>query len=118
MENNYKKYRGNCKEECEKLVLKNPKLKLVLGWYHEPIWNTKEEHFWCVDEKGNIHDPTRLQFPSGGISEFYEEYIGVVQCAECGKEIQEKDIIMQGRFTVCSGICALRLVGLEDFNSK
>ncbi len=115
METNYSKYRGGCKKECEKLIKGNSKLILVRGYYHEPIWNTKEEHFWCVDENGNIIDPTKKQFPSGGISEFYEEFNGFVDCEECGISIPENEIVMQGRFPVCSHRCACRLVGLEDY---
>ena len=114
MSNNYMKYRGKCKELAEELSKKKG-YRLVKGFYNEPICNTKEQHWWCVDSNSIIHDPSRSQFPSGGIPGFYEEYNGFVDCEECGKKIAEKDIIMQGRFTVCSQKCALDLVGLGEY---
>ena len=111
---NYKKYRGHCRETAEKLS-KERGYKLVKGFYNEPIWNIKEQHWWCVDNNGKIYDPSAKQFPSGGIEGFYEEYTGFVNCEHCGKKIAEEHIIMQGRFPVCSEKCALFLVGLGDY---
>jgi hypothetical protein len=115
MENDYLKYRGKCKELCEDLVAKDPSLRLVKGWYYEAWWNKEEQHFWCEDKEGNIVDPSGRQFPSGGGNEFksfYREFIGVVNCEECGKEIDIDDAVMQGRYPCCSMMCAGKLVGL------
>jgi len=103
--------RGKCKELAEKLA-EEKGYRLVCGYYYEPHWSKKEQHWWCVDDQGNIHDPTKEQFPSKGIKEFYEEFNGFVECKNCGETIKEENAIMQGRFPVCSGQCALRLVGL------
>jgi formylmethanofuran dehydrogenase subunit E len=65
-----------------------------------------------VDDDGNIHDPTVKQFPSGGVKEFYREFDGTVECEECGKTVSEDDMILMGNYSVCSGSCARRLVGL------
>jgi len=111
-QSDYMKYRGRCKELCEALIKENPDLEIVRGYYHEPIWNTKEQHFWCKDKSGNIIDPTRKQFPSGGMPEYYEEFNGVIECSECGKRIKEEDADMAGNYPVCSQLCAYKLVGL------
>ena len=107
----YERYRGKCKEESEKLA-KEKGYILVRGYYYEPLWNREEPHWWCVDEDGVIHDPTRKQFPSGGIADFYTEFDGTVECAECGKIVEEKDIIPMGNYACCSDLCAMKLVGL------
>ena len=109
---NYLKYRGKCKILAEQLS-KEKGYELVRGYYNEPIWNTKEQHWWCVDDKGIIHDPSRKQFPSGGIAEFYERFNGYIDCKECGKSIHEDERIMIGRYAVCSDKCAGLLVGLK-----
>ena len=112
-EDDYKKYRGKCKEMCDELVAKDPSLKLVRGHYYEPQWNRDEPHWWCVDSNGKIVDPTRKQFPSQGQEGFYTEFDGTVDCAECGRIRLEKDIHMQGNYPVCKDTnCALKLIGL------
>lgn len=105
--------RGKCKELSEQAVKDNPNLILVRGWYHEPIWNTEEEHWWTKDkETGEIFDPTASQFPSGGMTSCYTEFTGTLSCSECGKMMTEEGMQMCGRFPVCSTECAMRLVGL------
>lgn len=111
MTTNYEKYRGRCKELSEELVKDNPSFTLVRGHYYEPMWNREEPHWWCVDENGTIHDPSKLQFPSAGCG-VYTEYSGFSDCEECGKSIPENEIIHMGRYTCCSSRCAKRLVGL------
>jgi hypothetical protein len=110
----YLKYRGKCKELAQKECDINKELTLVKGWYYCPIWNVKEQHWWCKDNKGNIVDPSRLQFPSGGVGD-YEEYQGTFPCSNCGKEILEKDIkqeFSQSVYILCSGDCYAKFVGL------
>lgn len=118
----YKKFRGNCKEYCEKLLEEFPdELQLKRGYFHEPSWQEKQPHWWLVDKNGKIHDPTALQFPSKGdnylkndlrVIGVYEEFDGYANCEECGKKIAEKDFVMQGRYPCCSERCAMKLVGL------
>lgn len=109
-ESDYLKFRGRCRELAEAACVEDPALTLVRGHYHCPIWG-KQAHWWCVRADGSIHDPTRAQFPSGGLGE-YEPFDGTLECAECGRTIQEADAIEMGRYAVCSDRCALRLVGL------
>lgn len=107
----YAKYRGKCKELSEAAVAKDSSLRLVRGYYYEPIWGTIEQHWWTVREDGTIYDPTKDQFPSRGLGT-YEEFDGWYNCEECGKEIEEKDAVYCGNYVVCSNQCAMRLVGL------
>jgi len=112
-DSDYAKYRGRCKKMSEELIASRPDLdlRLVRGFYYEPIWGTLEQHWWCVAPDGTIHDPTKDQFPTKGNS-FYEEFDGFMEREECGKRIAEADIIMRGNYPVCSNRCAMRLVGL------
>lgn len=104
--------RGKCKEKSEKLVAENSNLKLVRGWYHCYGWGTVEQHWWCKDKiTGEIVDPTKDQFPCRGTGD-YEEYKGILSCAECGKELPEEEMQLAGRYPVCSGECYGRLVGV------
>lgn len=107
----YAKYRGKCQEYCEAAILDDPSLALVRGYYYEPIWGTREEHWWTKRPDGTIFDPTREQFPSKGMGA-YEEFDGWLSCEECGKEIREEEAYMCGRYPCCSNACAMRLVGL------
>lgn len=109
--NNYLEYRGKCKEMAEAEIAKDPSLTLVRGWYYCPIWNRKEQHWWCKKPDGTIADPSRLQFPSGGLGE-YEEFKGVVTCAQCGKEIPEEKARFDSNYAFCSSLCNMRFVGL------
>ena len=109
---NYMKYRGKCVEETEKLAKKNPNLKIVKGFYYEPWWDREEEHQWCVDENGKIIDPTSMQYPSGGIAEFYREFDGTLKCSECSKQCEAKSMKHEGRYYFCSGECFGKFVGV------
>lgn len=111
MQSNYSKYRGKCKEYCEKAVAENPTLTMVRGYYFDPIWNTEEQHWWTVNPDGEIYDPTVKQFPSNGVG-IYTEFDGNITCEECGKIVKEEDGQGIGSFMVCSTSCACRLVGL------
>lgn len=108
MESDYSKYRGKCKEFSEKLVLKNPSLRLVRGWYHCPFWG-QQGHWWCEDSHGNIVDPTKLQFPSKG-NGTYEEFNGILTCDQCGKEFPEEEECSGSNYPVCSTQCYMSMV--------
>ncbi len=102
---NYTKYRGKCKEMCQEMLANDSSLTLVRGWYYESLWNREEAHWWLKDGKGKIIDPTKLQFPSGGINEFYREFQGTIECEQCKKLINEEGAIINGRFAICSKEC-------------
>lgn len=111
-ENDYLKYRGKCKEMCEQLVAENPSLVMVRGHYYCPIWNSREPHWWCKDGD-TIIDPTKNQFPSKGMGE-YEEFNGICECEQCGKEFKEEDGIGYGRYMFCSSNCICLCVLYES----
>lgn len=108
----YLKFRGKCKELSEALAAKHPNYTLVRGFYYEPLWSREEQHWWCVDEQGTIHDPSRKQFPSGGIPEFYKAFDGMIDCAECGNQVAEDQARLDGRYAFCSYECNGKFVGV------
>lgn len=108
---NYKLYRGKCKEMSEALVASNPELRLVRGHYFCPLWASNEPHWWCVDKDGVIHDPTKLQFPSRGEG-IYEEFDGIVECSNCGKEMKEEEASFSSNYAFCSNLCHGKFVGV------
>lgn len=81
--------RGKCEAQSKAAVEADPTLRLVRGWYHDPDWG-RQEHWWTEHPDGTIYDPTSAQFPFGGITAFYEEYVGVFPCANCGKDVAEE----------------------------
>lgn len=107
----YARYRGKCKEYCEKAVQDDPTLRLVRGWYHCPMWG-KQAHWWTVKPDGSIFDPTVKQFPTAGFGADYEEFDGRVECAECGKEIPEEEASFESNYAFCSYLCHGRFVGV------
>ena len=111
METNYQKYRGKCKEFVDKAIEDAPSLTAVRGHYDCPIWGL-QAHWWCVKTDGSIYDPTAKQFPSGGITEYYIPFNGMVNCAECDKEIPEEEAYPYGNYMFCSQQCTMRFVGL------
>lgn len=106
----YIKYRGKCKEFSIKLIEEDPSLRLVRGYYFCPYWG-KQEHWWCKKEDGTIVDATKDQFPSKGNGS-YEEYIGIIECSECGVSMKEEEASFDGRFAFCSYKCHGRFVGV------
>lgn len=99
--------RGKCKEFSEAAVAADPTLRLVRGWYHDPIWG-QQEHWWTERPDGTIHDPTAGQFPVGGVAVFYEEYRGVFPCYGCGVEVSEESHYNG----CCTYECYGRMVGV------
>jgi hypothetical protein len=75
------------------------------------MWG-KQQHWWCVDEDGNIIDPTVNQFPTKGAGAEYEEFNGNVKCSECGKDGHEDEFEKDGRYVFCSSQCYGKFVGL------
>ena len=115
MQSDYEKYRGKCKEYVDKAVEVDPSLTAVQGWYVCLYRGVKEPHWWCVDKKGKIYDPTKKQFLSHGLGD-YIPYEGIVECAECGIKILEQDAHFDGNYAFCKGTnCYAIFVGLGDY---
>ena len=107
----YPKFRGKCKEYSEALIAKDPTLTLVRGFYICPIWG-EQQHFWVKDQKGNIIDPTKNQFPSRGCGD-YIEWDNKYYCDECGKETTPETGFVYGCFIYCDYACACHAVGIS-----
>lgn len=104
--------RGRCKELAEEAVRNDPSLRLARGHYYCPVWG-EQAHWWCVKHDGTVVDPSKEQFPSGGLG-VYVEFDGVVCCAQCGKDIPEEDALIDGNghYAFCSGRCNAIFVGV------
>ena len=112
-EDNYRKYRGKCKQMSEEAVAKDPTLTLVRG--HYICWSLgKQEHWWTTRKDGSIFDPTVGQFPEPHIGD-YIPFDGLTNCEQCGKRIHEDEMQMAGNYPVCSGRCHAKLIGLEEW---
>ncbi len=107
----YRTYRGQCRQMCDAAIQADPTLTLVCGWYHCPF-NGKEQHWWTVRPDGTIFDPTAAQFPSKGRGE-YEVYTGWLECSNCHKAIHESKAQIDGRHAYCSTKCYAQFVGVD-----
>lgn len=112
----YKRYRGECKKACEAVLAGFPQLRLVRGHIFVPHWPTDPEqpHWWLEAPDGRIVDPTWAQFPFSRKpnKELYTEFNGVVTCANCGCEGQEKDFSFDSNYAFCSSRCYGAFVGV------
>lgn len=111
MMDGYKAFRGRCREMSDAACRSDSSLTLVRGHYYCPMWNTEEPHWWTVRQDGTIHDPTKDQFPSRGLG-VYTPFDGLVECADCGKQVKEEDADIEGRYAFCSYQCHGRFVGV------
>lgn len=109
VKSDYLKYRGKCKQYCDRAVRIFPVLKLVRGHYHDWQWG-EQMHWWCVRPDGSIFDPTAKQFPSKGNGD-YIEFDGYFTCESCGKKVLEENLTTHGHHTYCSGECLMHDVG-------
>ncbi len=107
----YRQYRGKCKELVDAACAADTTLTAVRGHYFCPLWNSNEQHWWCVQKDGTIYDPSKAQFPSNG-NGIYTPFDGFVECSECGKVVLEEDAGFHGRYAFCSTACNMRFVGL------
>lgn len=107
----YKEFRGRCHELSLAAVDADYTLRLVRGHYYCPFWNVDEPHWWTVREDGTIYDPTARQFPSNGAG-VYTEFDGMVECANCGKEVPEEKASFESRYAFCSYKCHGHFVGV------
>ena len=101
---------GKCKEMSEELCKLDNSLSLVRGFYYCPFTNSKYSHWWTVDKKGNINDPTKMQFLSKGMGD-YIPLDGYCKCDECGKKVLIEDTTFYGKYTLCSYECYGKFVG-------
>jgi len=107
----YKKYRGKCKEYVHMALLSDSTLTAVRGHYECPLWGL-QAHWWCVRQDGTIYDPTKDQFPSKGLGE-YIPFDGWCECSECHKKVLEKDVhSFESNYCFCSMKCHMAFVGL------
>lgn len=111
MTTDYLRYRGKCKEYCERAVRLFPILKIVRGHYWDWQWGD-QPHWWCVRPDGSIFDPTSKQFPSRGTGK-YKEFNGIVSCSECGKNGKEDEFEYESNYAFCSTKCHCRFVGID-----
>ena len=75
---------GRCAEQTLRMQKVFSELKRVRGHYHCVVWGERS-HWWLVDQKGDIIDPTADQFPSCGGE--YVEWEGeepTGKCPNCG----------------------------------
>lgn len=54
--------RGRCAEATEEMIKTFPELKRVRGHVQHILNSKQSPHWWCIDPKGNIIDPTAVQF--------------------------------------------------------
>jgi hypothetical protein len=101
---------GKCREYSEAMARAFPELSIVRGHYCCPQWGDRE-HWWLVDERGSIVDPTVDQFPSGGFGQYIPWTEGADEptgkCIHCG------EYCYHGRAT-CSPECLRMLCGQYD----
>jgi hypothetical protein len=95
--------RGKCKVLSELAVSADSSLKLVKGWYDCPFWG-RQEHWWAIRANGEVVDPTKDQFPSGGEGE-YVPFSGFYYCKQCGEEVLEENVVPYGHHVFCSDTC-------------
>jgi hypothetical protein len=106
----YLKFRGKCREYCEAAIAVDPTLTLVRGHYYCPQFG-EQPHWWTVRKDGSVFDPTAAQFPSNGAG-LYVPFNGLVECAQCGKEMKEAEASFESNYAFCSGQCHARFVGV------
>lgn len=111
IQEDYKTYRGRCRELSVQACAADPTLTLVRGHYLCPVWGTEEAHWWTTRPDGTIFDPSARQFPSNGRG-IYTPFNGLLSCSNCGKEMEEKDADIDGNYAFCSFLCHGRFVGV------
>lgn len=109
-EDGYRILAGTCKKVCEAIAATDKRWRLVRGHYICPMWGYRG-HWWLEWEDGTIYDPTVFQFPTPRIGS-YEEFNGIVECAQCGKEMKEEEASFDSNYAFCSGECHGRFVGV------
>lgn len=101
-----KECRNQCAKYTEQMDKAFPELTRVRGHYY-CAFQGERQHWWLIDEEGEVVDPTASQFPSKGIGfydiwdETQEEPTG--KCPNCG------DYCYKGRH-VCSDSCEVSYI--------
>ena len=101
---------GQCYDATYFMVKDFPELKRIHGYYHSPIWGTRQ-HWWLQTDDGEIIDPTQHQFPGVNLldvpnKEIYrdvtEDEMPIGKCMNCG------ELIFKGGYSsnICSELCA------------
>lgn len=106
----YAKYRGKCKVMVEELCRQDPTLTAVRGHYFCWSWG-KQAHWWAVKPDGTIVDPSVDQFSKPHIGD-YIPFDGIIECSQCGKQVNEEHALFYGNYAFCSTSCNMRFVGL------
>ena len=107
----YRDFRGRCKELSEAAVAADPTLRLVRGHYFCPLWARDEQHWWTVRPDGTVFDPSARQFPSNG-GGIYTEFDGWCECSNCGERVHESKATFHSNYVFCSYECHGRFVGV------
>ena len=76
---------NKCRQASESMKKAFPELRIVRGFV-----NFRYQHWWCVDAKNKIVDPTAKQFSLYGIKkiiydEIPEEDMPIGRCMNCGE---------------------------------
>lgn len=100
--------RYRCRALATRAAEADPSLTVRWGWYTDPEWGT-EEHWWCVDQAGEIVDPTAAQFPSNG-SGVYTPMTDTPACEICGREVDHDQFVNVG--PICGSDCYRAMVGV------
>ncbi len=106
----YRLLAGKCHTICEAIAKVDDEWTLTRGHYVCPQWGTRS-HWWLKAKDGTIYDPTVDQFPAPRRGE-YVEFTGIVECAQCGKEMPEADASFDSNYAFCSGACHGYFVGV------
>jgi hypothetical protein len=78
---------GACRKAVKEMIQAFPELHEVLG-HVQCSWG-RRGHAWCIDEGGEIVDPTRAQFPGPITYEPWQpgQAVRVGRCMNCGMDI-------------------------------
>lgn len=111
---NVKEVLGTCAEITDKMNKEFPELRRVRGHYFCTVLGNRE-HWWLVDECGEIIDPTVGQFPSLGSGVYREWKEGdkepTGKCINCGEYTFDSE-------QICSEICLLEVEKLYSGRIK
>lgn len=58
--------RGRCQEASKKMQEAFPELRVTNGYVVLAFVGEPQMHWWCVDPKGNVVDPTAIQYVENG----------------------------------------------------